>query len=284
MKFGLCMFPTDYSMSPTALAVAAEDRGFESIWLPEHSHIPISRKSAWPGGDELPKRYYDCMDPFVSLGAAAAVTKSLMLGTGICLVIQRDPIQVAKEVATLDQISNGRVLFGVGGGWNADEIANHGTEFKTRFKVMRERINAIKAIWTETEAEFHGEYVDFDPIMAWPKPVKKPHPPIIVGGGFPWAAKRAAEYGNGWIPIAGREVDIVDMLPEYRQFMADAGREGEPMGVSVFGIDPATVSEADIDRYREAGVERMVVMLLSEEEDKILPLLDRVGDLITVED
>ena len=149
---------------------------------------------------------------------------------------------------------------------------------------MRERINAIKAIWTETEAEFHGEYVDFDPIMAWPKPVKKPHPPIIVGGGFPWAAKRAAEYGNGWIPIAGREVDIVDMLPEYRQFMADAGREGEPMGVSVFGIDPATVSEADIDRYREAGVERMVVMLLSEEEDKILPLLDRVGDLITVED
>lgn len=278
MKFGLCMFLTDYSMSPTALAVASEDRGFESIWIPEHSHIPTERATPWPGGDELPKRYYDCMDPFVSLGAAAAVTTKLMLGTGICLVIQRDPIQVAKEVATLDQISNGRVLFGVGGGWNAEEIANHGTEFKNRFKVMRERINAMKTIWTENKPEFHGEYVDFGPMMTWPKPVQKPHPPIIVGGGFPWAAKRAAEYGNGWIPIAGRGVDLTDTLAEYRKFLAEFGREGEPMNVTIFGIDPATVSQEDIDQYEEAGVERMVGMLLSEKEDTILPLMDRMAE------
>ncbi|MFC7540919.1 TIGR03619 family F420-dependent LLM class oxidoreductase [Siccirubricoccus deserti] len=187
MDFGASMFFTDYSMTPAALGRALEERGFESVWAPEHSHIPVSRKSPWPGGGELPKRYYDCMDPFVSLTAAAAATTKLKLGTGVCLVNQRDPIQTAKLVASLDQLSGGRFLFGIGVGWNQDEMENHGTAFETRAKLTRERIEAMKEIWTKSKAEYHGEFVNFDPIMAWPKPVQKPHPPILVGGAFPRA-------------------------------------------------------------------------------------------------
>ena len=199
MDFGATMFVTDYSMTPHDLAQALEARGFESYWAPEHSHIPASRASPWPGGAELPKQYYDVIDPFVCLTAAAAATKSLKLGTGVCLVIQRDTIQTAKEVASLDQISGGRFLFGAGGGWNAEEMADHGTEFKTRFKLMRERIAAMKEIWTQPKAEYHGELVDFPPMMAWPKPVQKPHPPVIVGGAFPHAARSPmATAGYRW--------------------------------------------------------------------------------------
>ena len=171
MKFGIAMFLTDYSMSAVDLARACEERGFESLWLPEHSHIPLSRNSPWPGGAELPKCYYDVMDPFVALGAAAAVTENLKLATGICLVIQRDPIQLAKEVATLDQISGGRFLFGIGAGWNAEEMADHGTAFQSRFQLMAERVEAMRAIWSESKPEYHGAFVEFDAMMAWPKPV-----------------------------------------------------------------------------------------------------------------
>ena len=212
MEFGVMMFTTDYSMTPTELALAAEERGFESLWFPEHSHVPVSRKSPWPGGGELPKMYYDVLDPFVALAAAAAVTNKIKLATGICLVIQRDPIQTAKEVASLDYISSGRFLFGVGAGWNAEEMNDHGTDFKTRFKLMEERISAMKEIWTEDRAEFKGDFVRFDPMMAWPKPVQKPNPPIIVGGGFPHGARRAIAFGDGWMPVAGRDLEIVDML------------------------------------------------------------------------
>ena len=204
MDFGASMFFTDYSMTPTALGRAIEERGSSSVWAPEHSHIPLSRKSPWPGGGELPKRYYDCMDPFVSLTAAATATTRLKLGTGVCLVNQRDPIQTAKLVASLDQVSAGRFLFGIGIGWNQDEMENHGTVFETRAKLTRERIEAMKEIWTKAKAEYHGEYVNFDPMMAWPKPVQKPHPPVLVGGAFPHGARRALRYGDGWIPIAGR--------------------------------------------------------------------------------
>ena len=198
MKFGVTMFTTDYSISPSELAVAAEERNFESLWLPEHSHIPLPRTSPWPGGGELPKMYYDVMDRFIALASAASVTKKIKLATGICLVVQRDPIQVAKEVATLDQISKGRFLLGVGGGWNAEEMANHGTiDFKNRFKLMDERLQAMRTIWMEAKPEFNGEYVKFGPMMTWPKPVQKPYPPIIVGGGFPHGAKRAISYGDG---------------------------------------------------------------------------------------
>ena len=173
MELGWTIFPTDYAMPFHELAVEVEARGFESLWVAEHSHIPTSRRSPWPGGADLPKMYYDTLDPFVALAAAAARTERLRLGTGICLVIQRDPIHTAKEVASIDQVSGGRFLFGVGGGWNAEEMENHGTPFEGRFKLLRERIEAMQAIWTNDEAAYHGERVDFDPIFMWPKPVQQ---------------------------------------------------------------------------------------------------------------
>src|SRR5437762_6060344 len=179
MQIGAAMFFTDYSMGPAELGRALEERGFESVWAPEHSHIPLSRQSAFPSGGELPKKYYDVMDPFVTLTAAAAATRTLKVGTGICLVVQRDPIQTAKSVASIDQVSGGRFLFGVGAGWNADEMADHGTAFKTRISLMRERIEAMRAIWTQSKAEYHGKFVDFGPMMTWPKPVQRPHPPVL---------------------------------------------------------------------------------------------------------
>ena len=176
MHIGLTMFPTDYSIQPTDLAMEAEARDFELLWLPEHTHIPTSRKSPWPGGAELPKYYYDTYDPFLSLAAAAAVTKKIKLATGICLVVERDPIHTAKEVSTVDRLSAGRFIFGIGGGWNAEEMANHGTDFATRFKLMRERIEAMKAIWAQSKAKYSGEFVKIDEMMQWPKPIQKPHP------------------------------------------------------------------------------------------------------------
>jgi probable F420-dependent oxidoreductase len=177
MRIGVTMFATDYAIPPHELAAEAEARGFESVWFPEHSHIPTSRKSPWPGGAELPKWYCDTYDPFIAMAAAAVVTKTIKLGTGVCLVVQRDPIHTAKEVATVDRLSNGRLLFGVGGGWNAEEMADHGTAFGTRFKLMRERIEAMKQIWAQSKPKYAGEMVKFDEMMQWPKPVQKPHPP-----------------------------------------------------------------------------------------------------------
>ncbi len=279
MDFGALMFFTDYAIPATELAQALEARGFESVWAPEHSHIPTSRRSPWPGGGELPKVYYDAMDPFVSLTAAAIATKTLKVATGVCLVQQRDPIQTAKLVASIDQVSGGRFLFGVGGGWNAEEMADHGTEFRTRFKLVRERIEAMKEIWTKTKAEYHGEMVDFPQMMAWPKPVQKPHPAILVGGAFPHAARRAIRYGDGWAPIAGRgpEGGAEEVLPRFRQMLTEAGRDPQSMPVTLFG--PA--EDADrLARYRDMGVARVVVMLQSEKGDAVLPVLDRWAGLI----
>jgi probable F420-dependent oxidoreductase len=275
-EFGASMFFTDYSMSPAALARALEERGFDSVWAPEHSHIPVSRRSPWPGGPELPKRYYDTMDPFVSLTAAAVATSTLKVGTGVCLVNQRDPIQTAKLVASIDQVSGGRFLFGIGIGWNAEEMENHGTVFATRAKLVRERIEAMKEIWTKSKPEYHGEFVNFDPMMAWPKPVQKPYPPVIVGGGFPQGARRALRYGQGWIPIAGR-TPIEDSIRAFHQMAAEAGRDLAEVPVSTFGI---AEDLAEIRRYRDLGVSRMVVSLESEKEDKILPVLDRWAEII----
>ena len=205
MKYGCYIFATDYSIRPDELARALEDRGFESFWVPEHTHIPASRQSPWPGGAPLPREYWHTLDPFVALGAAAAVTSRIKLGTGICLVIERDPITLAKEVASLDWLSRGRVLFGVGGGWNAEEMAQHGTDFASRWKVLRERIAAMKAIWERDEAEYHGKYVNFDRLWSYPKPVQKPHPPILMGGTGPHARQRAAEFDGHWMPISSRD-------------------------------------------------------------------------------
>src|SRR3954467_15347051 len=219
MEFGASIFFTDYSISATDLAAAMEERGLDALWVAEHSHIPVPRRTPAPGGGELPKMYYDAMDPFVTLTAAAAVTKKLKVGTGVCLVIQRDTIQTAKLVATLDQVSGGRFLFGIGGGWNQDEMEDHGAVYATRFKKMREQIEAMKAIWTENKPEYHGEIVNFGPMMTWPKPVQKPHPPVIIGGMFPHAARRALRYGDGWIPHSRRPQyeDVTDFLPQFRQ-------------------------------------------------------------------
>ena len=207
MHKAVSIFPTDASITPADLARACEERGFESLWVAEHSHIPVSRKTPFPGGGDLPKMYYDVMDPFVCLASAATVTKRLKVATGVCLLVQRDPIQTAKQVASLDRISNGRFLFGIGGGWNAEEMANHGTGFDRRFRLLRERVEAMKAIWTQEKAEYHGELVDFDPVFAWPKPVQKPHPPIHVGGAFPGrgAPRDPLRRRLGADPRAGRD-------------------------------------------------------------------------------
>ncbi len=280
MHFGASIFFTDYSIAPGELAKALESRGFESLWAAEHSHIPLSRKSAWGGGGDLPKQYYDVMDPFVALTAAAAVTTKLNLGTGVCLVNQRDPIQTAKLVASIDQISNGRFLFGVGNGWNQDEMENHGTVFATRHKLVRERIEAMRAIWTQTKAEYHGEFVNFDPMMTWPKPVQKPHPPVIVGGAYPYAARRAARYGDGWMPLGGRPGqygDVFDYVPKFREMLKEAGRESASCPVSLFG----STDDTDIlKRYRDLGIVRVSIGLPAAKADTILPILDKCAKLI----
>ncbi|HJU19052.1 MAG TPA: LLM class F420-dependent oxidoreductase [Stellaceae bacterium] len=279
MDFGAAMFFTDYAMAPGELARALEARGFESLWAPEHSHIPSSRRSPFPSGGELPKKYYDTMDPFVSLTAAAAATRTLKLGTGICLVIQRDTIQTAKLVASIDQVSGGRFLFGIGGGWNAEEMADHGTEFTTRFKKMREQIAAMKEIWTRSEPEYQGELVRFPPMRSWPKPVQTPHPPVIVGGAFPYGARRAVRYGDGWIPHLRRPhyEDVTGFLPQFRAMAQEAGRDPAAVPVTVWGV----AEDRDrLLRYRDQGVARVVVSLDSAGSDAILPALDRWAALI----
>src|SRR5919202_208167 len=214
MDFGVTMFPTEYSISIVELARAVEDLGFESLWVPEHTHIPSDRRSPWPGGPELPREYSHALDPFLALTAAASVTSRLRLGTGVCLVVERDPITLAKEVATIDHLSGGRFLFGIGGGWNLEEMANHGTDPTRRWPLLRERVLAMKEIWTHDEAEFHGAFVDFQRLWQWPKPIQAPHPPIIVGGNGPHTLKRVVDYGDAWGPIVGRGPDIAERLPE----------------------------------------------------------------------
>ncbi len=281
MDFGASMFFTDYSMPAAALAKALEERGFESVWAAEHSHIPLSRKTPFAGGGDLPKQYYDAMDPFVVLTAASMATKKLKIGTGVCLVNQRDPIQTAKLVASIDQVSGGRFLFGIGNGWNQDEMENHGTAFTTRHKLVRERVEAMKAVWTQTKAEYHGEFVNFDPMMAWPKPVQKPHPPILVGGAFPYAARRAVRYGDGWFPLAGRpgaSGDVFDVVPKFRAMLMEAGRDPASCPVSL------SSGPDDLDtlkRYRDLGVVRVNVSLAAATAEEALPVLDKWAAFIT---
>jgi len=239
----------------------------------------VSRQSPFPSGGDLPKKYYDVMDPFVTLSAAAGATTTLRVGTGICLVVQRDPIQTAKQVASLDQISGGRFLFGIGAGWNVEEMADHGTDFKSRFEVMRERVEAMKAIWTKSKAEYSGEFVKFPPMMAWPKPVQKPHPPVIVGGAYPYGARRAIAFGDGWLPHARRPAygDVLGLLPEFRKLAIAAGRDPATIPITIFGV----AEEIDlIKRYRDAGVARLVFTLPAARADEVLPVLDRCAALM----
>jgi probable F420-dependent oxidoreductase len=277
MKIGAVMFFTSESMRPAALGRALEERGFESLWVPEHTHIPSSRKTPYPAGGGLIRPYYEIMDPFLVLNAAATATTRLKIGTGICLVIQRDPIVLAKMVSSIDQLSDGRFLFGVGNGWNQDEIENHGTVFKTRHKLARERIEAMKTIWAQEEPEYHGEFVNFDKMKQWPKPRQKPHPPIIVGGAFPHAARRAIRYGDGWIPRDDwLERDGVGILDQFRDMAKEAGRDPASLPISLFRV-PDRIER--LRQYQDLGIDRVVFSLPAEKEDKILPILDRWADL-----
>ena len=270
MLVGVFHFPTDYGIDVGELARELEAREFESLFVCEHTHIPVSRRTPFPGGGELPKRYSHTHDPFVGLAFAAAATRTLRLGTGIALVPQRDPIVTAKSVASLDQLSGGRFVFGIGGGWNAEEMENHGARYNTRFKLMRERILAMKALWTQDEAEYHGEMVDFDKVWSWPKPVQKPHPPIILGGAFPWAARRAVRYGDGWYPNAASG-EPEDYIPAFRQMAQEAGRDPKSLSLRLGGA-PDDLDK--LKRYRELGVDAVNVTLMSDKRDEILPILD----------
>ena len=278
MHFGAAMFFTDASMTPSELGPLLEQRGFESLWVPEHSHVPLVRTKAFPGGPELPRPYYDIMDPFLALNTAATVTTRLKIGTGIALLTQRDPIVTAKVVSSIDQLSNGRFLFGVGNGWNQDEIENHGTVFASRHKLARERMEAMKAIWTEEEPEYHGEFVNFDKMKQWPKPRQKPHPPIIVGGAFPYAARRAIRYGDGWIPRADRlEKDGVGVvIDKFRVMAKEAGRDPATLPITIFRVP----DKIDGLRFcQEIGVDRVTFTLPAEKEDKLMPIIDRWAEL-----
>jgi probable F420-dependent oxidoreductase len=279
MQFGAAMFFTDASMTPGELGPLLEQRGFESLWVPEHSHIPVVRSKPFPGGPELPRPYYDIMDPFLVLTAAAVATTTLKVGTGVCLINQRDPIQTAKMVASIDQLSAGRFLFGVGNGWDKEEMEHHGTVFETRHKMSRERIEAMKLIWTQETPEYHGEFVNFAPMQTWPKPVQQPYPPIIVGGAFPYGARRAVRYGDGWIPSAGGpgRSNIADTLPQFRQMAQEAGRNPASLPITLFRV-PEDLDR--LQRFRDLGVARVVISLPAARHDTILPILDRWAPLM----
>jgi probable F420-dependent oxidoreductase len=270
MKFGISTFVTDEGIAPGALARAIEERGFDSLFIAEHTHIPLSRKSPWPGGAELPRRYYRSLDPFVTLTAAAAATERLLLGTGVALVVERDPIITAKEVASLDLVSGGRMIFGIGVGWNREEMENHGTDPRTRGKLMNERIQAMIEIWTNDEAEFHGHYVDFDPIAAWPKPMQKPYPPIYVGGGRQ-AFDRIAEFGDAWLPNRMTPSKLEPMLGKLREV---AGRD---VPVTVHG---ASSEPEDVEAYARLGVERVLLGLPTQPEGETLDHLDSLAEVV----
>ena len=273
MELGLAHFLTDYGMQPVELARRAEEREFESLFLPEHTHIPVSRRTPYPGGGELPPEYSHTLDVFAALAAAAAATERLKVGTGVCLVIQRDPIVTAKEVATVDHISGGRFLFGVGAGWNREEMENHGTDPETRFRRMRESIEAMKAIWTQDEAEYHGRIVDFDPIWCWPKPVQKPHPPILVGGLGEKVLDRVVAYGDEWIPNRVKSPEeLGERVAELQRRAEAAGRERIP--VTVFGAKP----EARLlERLRDAGVTRSLFYVQPGEPGEVERHLDELA-------
>jgi probable F420-dependent oxidoreductase len=273
LQLGVAMFPADWAIAPAELARLVEDRGFESLWVPEHTHIPVSRESPWPGGGELPREYSHTHDPFVALATAAAVTERLKLGTGICLVVERDPIITAKEVASLDQLSGGRFLFGIGAGWNKEEMRNHGTDPDHRFGLMRERVEAMKAIWTEDEAEYHGRYVDFDPIWSWPKPAQKPHPPVLVGGSGPKVIERVIRYGDEWMPNRVSDDDVLlGRVAELQRRAEEAGRG--PIPVTVYG---ASRKPERLERWAEGGVTRAVYWLQPTAADEAERALDELA-------
>ncbi|MCG8590790.1 MAG: LLM class F420-dependent oxidoreductase [Proteobacteria bacterium] len=280
MRYGLTVFPSDDTIGPAALARAAEARGFDSLWVPEHSHFPVSPFTPGPDGDAgPPAMYYKILDPFVFLAAAAQASESLLLGTSVCLVVQRDPIQLAKQVASLDVLSGGRFQFGVGAGWHPLEMGNHGTAFDTRLALMGERIDAMKAIWTQERAEYHGEFVNFDPLYAWPKPAQKPHPPIWMGAQAPTGLRRVVAYGDGWFPVLAEENPgaVFDHLAALRERVERAGRDPDAFETSVYMCPP----QADlVRRCQDEGIARAIFLLDPLPESACLEQLERLAELV----
>ena len=277
MRVGVIYFPSDYGIDIRELAAALEARGYESLFLPEHTHIPVSRRTPFPSGGALPERYKHAHDPFVALSFAAAATKKLLLGTGICLLPQRDPIVTAKCVASLDQLSGGRVVFGIGGGWNVEEMENHGARYETRFKLLRERVLAMKALWTDDEAQFHGEMVNFDRVWLYPKPAQRPHPPIILGGESDHTLKRVVEFCSGWFPRASPRFDVKEGIERLRRTAAAAGRDFKTLSVNIFR---APADRAVLDGYRALGITRALLEVPDLSRDEILRLVDKNAALV----
>ena len=271
MKFGIATFVTDEGIRPDVLGRALEERGFDSLFLAEHSHIPVSRETPYPGRGDLPRVYYRTLDPFVALTAAAGTTTSLLLGTGIALLPQRDVFHTAKEVASLDLLSGGRVRFGVGVGWNREEMRDHGVDPATRGPLMNEQLAALKELWTKDQAEFHGNYVSFGPAFSWPKPVQRPHPPIVIGGESKAALDRLLHYGDEWLP---RAYMSPQRIREVRQWLADNGRDGVPL--TVFGAR----GPESVEGFAGAGAERVTFMLPTTPEAESLAALDRLAEAV----
>lgn len=273
MKIGAIIFPTDYSIALTELAPALEERSFDALFVPEHTHIPASRRSPWRGGGELPREYSHTLDPFVGLAAAATATSTLRIGTGICLVTERDAIVTAKAVASLDLVSGGRFEFGIGAGWNAEEMEHHGTRFETRFRVMEDRVKAMQAIWAADE----GEFTSFEPIWSWPKPVQRPHPPILLGGESMHTMRRIMDFCSGWLPRGALLPDPAAGMARLRAAAEEAGRDPATVSASVFG---APAEQGYLEARREAGIDRALLLLPSEGREEILPLADRYAAFI----
>jgi probable F420-dependent oxidoreductase len=274
MQTGLAVFPTHDALDPGGIARLVEERGHDALYFPEHTHIPASRETPHPSGAPLPRRYAHTYELFVALTAAAAATTKLRIGSGICLIIERDPIVTAKAVASVDHLSGGRLEFGVGAGWNREEIANHGVDPRKRFGVMRERVEAMKAIWTQEEASYHGEYVDFERIWSWPKPAQWPHPPVLVGGNGRTVLDRVLAYGDAWIPNYNQSDDLLERIADLQERAAEAGRD---IPVVAFGVpaDPAA-----LEALRKAGVARAVHWLPSAHRGPIERALDRFEDVL----
>jgi probable F420-dependent oxidoreductase len=277
MQFGVTMFSTDQAMRPDDLARAAEERGFTSLYVPEHTHIPTSQGTPPPTGDaELPDYYKRAFDPFVGLTTAAAATRRLRVGTGICLVAQRDPIVTAKAVASLDHLSGGRFVFGIGFGWNADEIENHGVDMRRRRDVAREHVLAMQRLWTDDEATFAGEFVQLPPSWSWPKPVQKPWPPILVGGAAGTTLfEHIAEYANGWIPIGG--AGVREARPELLRAIEHADRDPTDVRIVPFGTIP---EPGKLEYYESIGIEEVVLRVPLGDADVVLPVLDDYARLV----
>ncbi|MSR14083.1 MAG: LLM class F420-dependent oxidoreductase [Gammaproteobacteria bacterium] len=279
MKLGVVSFNTEYTIRADELAIAAEERGFDSVWFPEHTHIPASRLTPFPAGGDLPKEYIHMSDPFISCMAAASATTKLKVGTGVCLLIEHEPLALAKTVATLDRLLNGRFLFGIGAGWIREEMENHGTVYEQRWKVLEERVKAMKLLWTEHEATFHGEHVNFDRVWSYPKPVTRPHPPIILGTFVSkWGQQRVAELADGWMPIDVYHQDMKADVEDLQARLRAKGRDPATVGISMFDI--FETSEDDLKRFADYGfVERAMPRCPTEDRDTVLRWLDRYAEI-----